>query len=90
MDQATHNKIVSFIWGIAAELKLILRTASWHVETAPPVLAKVHKPGKAKVAPLCDRFEAMVDGKFCIVEYEPNGDLRDTEQVGLLVGTQPA
>jgi hypothetical protein len=32
----------------AADLKQILKAASWRVETAPPVLAKVHKPGKAK------------------------------------------
>lgn len=68
----------------AAELKLILRAASWRVETAPPVIAKVHKPGKAKPDPLRGLFEAVVDGKACVVEYEPDGDLRDTEQVPLL------
>ena len=36
----------------AADLKQILKAVSWHVETAPPVIAKVHKPGKAKVDPL--------------------------------------
>ena len=36
----------------AADLKLILRAVSWRVETAPPVIAKVHKPGKAKADPL--------------------------------------
>ena len=32
----------------ASDLKLILRAVSWRVETAPPVVAKVHKPGKAR------------------------------------------
>ena len=32
----------------AADLKQILKAVSWRVETAPPVIAKVHKPGKAK------------------------------------------
>src|SRR6266567_4114414 len=36
----------------AAELKLILRAMSWRVETAPPVIAKVHKAGKVKADPL--------------------------------------
>ena len=68
----------------AADLKLLLRSMSVRVETAPPVIAKVHKPGKAKADPLRGRFEAVVDGKACVVEYEPDPDLRDTEQVPLL------
>ncbi len=68
----------------AADLKHILKAVSWRVETAPPVIAKVHKPGKAKADPLHGLFEATVDGKPAIVEYEPDSDLRDTEQVPLL------
>jgi type I restriction enzyme M protein len=68
----------------AADLKQILQAVSWRVESAPPVIAKVHKPGKAKADPLCGLFEATVDGTPAIVEYEPDSDLRDTEQVPLL------
>jgi len=68
----------------AADLKQILKAVSWRVETAPPVIAKVHKPGKAKADPLRGLFGATVDGKLAIVEYEPDSDLRDTEQVPLL------
>ncbi len=68
----------------AADLKQILKAVSWRVETAPPVIAKVHKPGKAKADPLRGLFEATIDGKRAIVEYEPDSDLRDTEQVPLL------
>jgi type I restriction enzyme M protein len=71
----------------AAELKLILKAASWRVDTAPPVIAKVHKPSKGRkltADPLLGLFEAKVDGKACVVEYEPDSDLRDTEQVPLL------
>lgn len=68
----------------AADLKQILKAVSWRVETAPPVIAKTHKPGKAKADPLRGLFEATVDGKPAIVEYEPDSDLRDTEQVPLL------
>jgi len=67
-----------------ADLKQILKVVSWRVETAPPVIAKVHKPGKAKANPLRGLFEATVDGKRAVVEYEPDSDLRDTEQVPLL------
>ena len=68
----------------AADRKQILRAVSWRVESAPPVIAKVHKPGKVKADPLRGLFEAKVDGKAVIVEYEPDSDLRDTEQVPLL------
>jgi type I restriction enzyme M protein len=68
----------------AADLKQILKAVSWRVETAPPVLAKAHKRGKAKADPLRGLFEGTVDGKPAVVEYEPDSDLRDTEQVPLL------
>ena len=68
----------------AANLKLILKAVSWRGETAPPVIAKVHKPGKAKADPLRGLFDATVNGKLAVVEYEPDSDLRDTEQVPLL------
>jgi type I restriction enzyme M protein len=68
----------------ATDLKQILKAVSWRVESAPPVIAKVHKPGKAKTDPLRGLFEATVAGKPAVVEYEPDSDLRDTEQVPLL------
>jgi type I restriction enzyme M protein len=68
----------------AADLKQILKAVSRREETAPPVIAKLHKPGKAKADPLRGLFEATVEGKAAIVEYEPDSDLRDTEQVPLL------
>jgi len=68
----------------AADLKQILKAVSWRVETAPPVIAKVHKPGKIKADPLRGLFSVAIDGKPALVEYEPDADLRDTEQVPLL------
>ncbi len=68
----------------AADLKQILKAVSWRVETAPPVIAKIHKPGKAEGDPMHGFFETKVAGKPAIVEYEPDSDLRDTEQVPLL------
>jgi len=68
----------------AADLKQILKAVSWREESAPPVIAKVHKPGKVTADPVRGRYEATVNGKPAIVEYEPDSDLRDTEQVPLL------
>ena len=53
-------------------------------EDAAPVLKKVHKPGKATPDPIHGLFEAEVNGKSCVVEYEPDTGLRDSEQVPLL------
>ena len=53
-------------------------------EKAPAVIKKIHKPGKVEPDPLHGLFEAVIDGKRCVVEYEPDGDLRDTEQIPLL------
>jgi type I restriction enzyme M protein len=68
----------------AADRKQILKAVSWREENATPVIAKTHKPGKIKADPLHGLFEATVKGKAAIVEYEPDSDLRDTEQVPLL------
>ncbi|MFP5232805.1 MAG: N-6 DNA methylase [Acidobacteriota bacterium] len=68
----------------AADLKLILRAVSWRVETAPPVIAKVHRPGKVSVDPIHGRYASPVGDKTLVLEYEPDSDLRDTEQIPLL------
>jgi len=48
---------------------------------APPVIRKIHKSGAAD--PLQGLFQATIKGRRCVVEYEPDSDLRDTEQVPL-------
>ncbi|MGH8046541.1 MAG: type I restriction-modification system subunit M [Chthoniobacterales bacterium] len=67
----------------AADLKMILRAVSWRVEDAPPVIKKIHKT-KVAADPLRGIYAATVKGKKCVVEYEPDTDLRDTEQIPLL------
>ena len=59
------------------------RTEGERDESAPPVIRKVHKVG-TPADPLRGRFEAELDGKVRVVEYEPAPELRDTEQVPLL------
>ena len=64
------------------EIKLLKETSE-RDETAPPVIRKVHSAGTATDA-LHGLVEATVSGKKRVVEYEPDPDLRDTEQVPLL------
>jgi len=66
----------------AKEIKA-LRESSERYPSAPPVIVKVHK-NNVKPDPLRGLFEATVDGKPAVVEYAPDTDLRDTEQVPLL------
>jgi type I restriction enzyme M protein len=49
-----------------------------------PVINKIYKGKNVKADPLHGIFEATINGKRCIVEYEPDPDLRDTEQIPLL------
>lgn len=65
------------------ELKVFLKAVSWRVESAPPVVAKVHKAAKATVDPLHGFYANPVGDKKLVIEYEPDTDLRDTEQVPL-------
>lgn len=48
-----------------------------------PVIKKIHKRG-TPADPIHGLFETVVDGKPCVVEYETDSDLRDTEQIPLL------
>ena len=68
----------------APDLKQILKSVSWRDEAAPPVIGKIHKPGKAKPDPFHGLYEMKIGTKTCVVEYETDSDLRDTEQVPLL------
>ena len=61
-----------------------LKETSERDEKAPPVVTKIHKPTKTKADPLRGLFKATIDGKPCVVEYEPDSELRDTEQIPLL------
>jgi type I restriction enzyme M protein len=68
----------------AKRLKLLQNALAVRDEAATPVIKKEHKPGKAKADPLHGRFEEVLYGKPHVVEYEPDSELRDTEQVPLL------
>lgn len=69
----------------APERKTIYKAVSWRDETAPPVIAKRNKLKAG------EHFEPGFNGVYLvtagkdrfIVEYEPDSELRDTEQVPL-------
>ena len=48
------------------------------------MLKKVHRAGSVEPDPLHGLFEVTLDGLARVVEYEPDSDLRDSEQVPLL------
>ncbi len=64
------------------EIKALKESAE-RADDAPPVIRKIHKKGTA-ADPLRGLFEATIGGKLAVVEYEPDPDLRDAEQVPLL------
>jgi type I restriction enzyme M protein len=64
------------------EIKALKETAE-RADDAPPIIRKIHKKGTA-ADPLPGLFAATINGKPAVVEYEPDPDLRDTEQVPLL------
>ena len=59
-----------------------LKDAGTVSEDAPPVIKKIHKVG-TEPDPIRGLFGAEIDGKPRVVEYEHDGDLRDTEQIPL-------
>ncbi|MYB51457.1 MAG: N-6 DNA methylase, partial [Acidobacteriia bacterium] len=64
-----------------AEIKQLKEAEARSVD-APPVIRKIHKRGM-KPDPLRGLFVADVNGRPAVVEYEPDTELRDTEQIPL-------
>ena len=65
----------------AAEIK-DLKEKGNRSEDGTPIIRKIHKMGTVP-DPLRGLFEVEIDGKSAVVEYEPDSDLRDTEQIPL-------
>ena len=65
----------------AAEIRK-LKTNGERSETAPPVIRKIHKRG-TEADPLHGLFAITINGRAAVVEYAPDTDLRDTEQIPL-------
>ncbi len=65
----------------AAEIKK-MKVDGKRSEDGTPVIRKIHKKG-TEADPLCGLFAAGIEGRPAVVEYEPDPDLRDTEQIAL-------
>ena len=66
----------------AKEIKALKETAELS-DDAPPVIKTIHKRGTV-ADPLRGLFPKTIKSKSTVVEYEPDPDLRDTEQVPLI------
>ena len=66
----------------AAEIKK-LKVENEKDGTAAPIIKKV-LPASAEANPLWGKVTMILNGKPVVVEYEPDTDLRDTEQIPLL------
>ena len=67
----------------AKRKKLLQGSLAKRSEEAAPVIKTIHK-SSVDPNPLVGLFEGTISGKRCVVEYEPDSDLRETEQVPLL------
>jgi type I restriction enzyme M protein len=72
----------------AKRQKLVQNELAQRYEAAMPVVKKRYKvgkgAGKVEADALYGRYEITSGGKPWVVEYEPDADLRDTEQIPLL------
>ena len=86
LDAATpHGGRVPHIDVLPDELRASIKALKENgerMEDAPAVIREVHKRG-TKADPLRGLFAANVNGRPAVVEYEPDTDLRDTEQIPL-------
>jgi type I restriction enzyme M protein len=87
-----HNRFADHVtgalveWGVklgAADKKALLRGLSWRDEAAPAVVKKVTRGEKTTNDALHGHFPAVVDGMGVVIDYEPDPELSDFEQVPL-------
>ena len=76
IERADPNRVYK-----AAEIRELKENGK-RSEDAPAIIRKIHKRG-TEADPLRGLFAATVDGRPAVVEYEPDTDLRDTEQIPL-------
>ena len=70
---------------LTAKRQTLLKTSlASQDETAEPVIKSVHRKGTAEPDEPRGLYSATINNKPAVVEYEPDPELRDTEQVPLL------
>ena len=60
-----------------------LKVSGVRSESAPPVIKRIHRRG-VEPDPIRGLFPATIGGRDVVVEYEPDSDSRDTEQIPLV------
>lgn len=80
-EKAAKNRGISLT---AKRQKMLSTVLAEKCEDARPVIKKIHKSGKIKVSPIFGLFDENINGAQAVVEYQPDTDLRDTEQAPLL------
>ncbi len=78
-DSETHNVKLT-----GQRLKLLQTALGRKDPRGVSVIKKIHKRGRAQANPMSGLFEVNIGGKLLVVEYEPDSELRDTEQIPLL------
>ena len=86
------NRMVEAVESAAAEAGLrmtakrsrLLRSHAERNPEAEPVIRDSAARGKSSADPIRGRYEATIDRRPVLIEFEPDPDLRDTEQVPLL------
>ena len=68
----------------AKRKKLLQISLAVRDKAAEPVIKKIHKLGRMEPDPIYGLIESTVKGKYRVVEYELDSELRDTEQIPLL------
>ncbi len=66
----------------AKRKKLLQTLLAERDETAEPVIKKVHRPGTTP-DPIRGQYEVRERSGWRVIEYEPDSELRDTEQIPL-------
>ena len=70
---------------LTAKRKTLLKTSlAFRDKAAEPVIKKVHRMGAVEPDTPRGLYPTEIEGKGAVVEYEPDPDLRDTEQIPLL------
>ena len=68
----------------AGRKKLLQSALASRDDDAEPVVKRIHRSGIVEPDPIRGRVETTFGGRRRVVEYQPDSELRDTEQVSLL------
>ena len=83
--EVTRDVAVARKARLTAKRLTLLKTAlAFRDEAAEPVIKAVHHDRSAEPKPITGQYQTTVKGNAAVVEYEPDPDLRDTEQIPLL------